>query len=117
MRVAVVDDDRAVRDALKFSLELEGWAVEAWSSGLEFLRHEGALDVGCLVLDCRMPDMDGFSLLSSLALRDLRIPTIMITAPVSPGLRNQALQAGAFSILEKPLSGGVLPENIRRATA
>lgn len=117
MRVAIVDDDRAVRESIKFLLQLEGLAVEVWASGEDFLRHGDGFGVDCLVLDCRMPDMDGFSVLSVLASRNFYVPTIMITAPVTQALRDQALRAGAFGILEKPLSEGVLLDNIRRAMA
>lgn len=113
LRILVVDDDRAVREALKFALELEGLAVEIHASGQALLSAFAPAD--CLVLDYRLPGMDGLSVLAALARRGVRIPTILITAPVTELLRRAACRAGAFAVLEKPLTGGVLMENIQRA--
>jgi FixJ family two-component response regulator len=116
VRVMVVDDDAAVRDSLKFALELEGLSVQTWPSG-QALLESGVLEADCLVLDCKMPEMDGFSVMAVLADRNISIPVILITAPVTGAMRRQAAQIGAFSLLEKPLDGGVLLESIRCATA
>jgi FixJ family two-component response regulator len=114
LRITVVDDDSAVRDSLKFALELEGWAVETRSSGRALLDDMPAAD--CLILDYRMPDMDGIAVMGVLAERHKSIPTILITAPLTAAVKTAARQAGAFSILEKPLTDGKLVENIRHAT-
>jgi two-component system response regulator FixJ len=113
-RVFVVDDDQAVRDSLKFALQLEGLAVDAVACGADLLRN---LDFkpDCLVLDCQMPEMDGFAVMAALAERRIDIPTILITAPLTGALCRRAARAGAFSILEKPLSDGVLLRNILHA--
>jgi two-component system response regulator FixJ len=112
--VFIVDDDQAVRDSLKFALQLEGLAVDAVACGADLLRNLD-LKADCLVLDCQMPGMDGFAVMAALAERRINIPTIMITAPLTGALRRQAEKAGAFSILEKPLSDGVLLQNILHA--
>jgi two-component system, LuxR family, response regulator FixJ len=114
--VFIVDDDQAVRDSLKFALQLEGLAVDAVACGADLLRNLD-LKADCLVLDCQMPEMDGFAVMAALAERRINIPTIMITAPLTGALRRQAEKAGAFSILEKPLSNGVLLQNILHAVA
>lgn len=113
LHVLVVDDDQAVRDALKFALELEGLRVETCASGRELLAKSPSAD--CLVLDYKMPGMDGFAVLSALAARQINIPTILITAPVTEAISGAARRAGVFSVLEKPLTDGVLLENIRHA--
>lgn len=115
-RVLVVDDDRAVRDSLKFSLQLEGLAVDALASGFDLLHHPD-LKADCLVLDCKMPGMDAFAVMSALAERGIAIPTILITARLTDPLHKQAEMAGAFSILEKPLNDGVLLRDILHALA
>lgn len=113
LRVLVVDDDKAVRESLKFTLELEGLAVEIHASGRDMM--SGMTEADCLVLDYKMPGMDGLAVLAALAAHNVKIPTILITAPVTELIRRAARRAGAFSVLEKPLTGGVLLENIRDA--
>lgn len=115
LRILVVDDDLAVRQSLKFELELEGMQVDSYASGGAFLDDIRPAD--CLVLDYRMPGMDGFALMAELNERAIRIPTILITAPVTPGIRRGAQTAGADLVLEKPLTGKVLVDNIRQLTA
>ena len=114
--ILVVDNDLAVRDSLKFALQLEGMAVDALASGPDLLR-DADLAADCLVLDCKMPEMDGFAVMAELAARGVVIPTILITAPLTNALRRQAEKAGAVSILEKPLSDGVLLRTILGALA
>ena len=112
-RVLVVDDDLAVCDALKFALELEGFCVETCNSGADLLAGTPSAD--CLVLDYKMPGMDGLAVLAALTARQVDIPTILITAPLTQSIVDAARRAGVFCVLEKPLSDGVLLENIRHA--
>jgi two-component system response regulator FixJ len=115
IRVVIVDDDRAVRDSLKFALQIDGLAVRTYDSGLRLLRDDDFAGTDCLVLDCKMPDMDGFAVMTELAARAVTIPVILITAPVTDRIRQQAKRAGFFSILEKPLLNGILADHVRRA--
>lgn len=115
IRVVIVDDDRAVRESLKFSLLLDGVAVRTHDSGLKLLREGDLAAADCLILDYRMPDMDGFAVLAELATREITVPVILITAPVTDRVREQAKQAGVFSVLEKPLLNGILLDHVRRA--
>lgn len=89
-------------------------AVTTHASAGAFLAGAPAAD--CLILDYRMPEMDGLAMLDALAERQWRIPAILITAPVTEGILEAACRAGAFSVLEKPLSTSALVENIHRAT-
>lgn len=114
--ILVVDDDRAVRESLKFALELEGLTVMACDGGPALLCHPDLAKAGCLVLDHKMPAMDGLAVMNELAARGIAIPTILITAPVTEMLRQRAKKAGAFAVLEKPLLDNVLIQNVRRAT-
>jgi two-component system response regulator FixJ len=111
--ILIVDDDSAVRDSLKFSLELEGLAVRVCSSGADLLRHPDLDQAQCLVLDYHMPSMDGFQLLEQLGRSDARPPVILITGPVTPRVREQAARAGVAHILEKPLLDSALIDRIR----
>jgi two-component system, LuxR family, response regulator FixJ len=113
--VLVVDDDEAVRDSLKFALELEGIAVSLCADGFELLRHPDLDRARCVVLDYRMPTLDGFEVLDRLG--DLRpeLPIILITSHLSASLRSRAARAHVLRVLEKPLSDSALSENIRIA--
>jgi two-component system, LuxR family, response regulator FixJ len=113
--VLVLDDDEAVRDSLKFSLELEGLVVRVCADGLELLTHPDLDRARCLVLDCRMPTMDGFEVLARLADRRPELPVILITSHVSTSLRVRAAGAKVLQVLEKPLTDSALIENIRSA--
>jgi two-component system response regulator FixJ len=112
--VIVVDDDHAVRESLKFDLELEGLSVQALAGAAELLACPDLDKADCLVLDCKMPAMDGFAVLDALAGR-ITVPVILITAPVTETLRRRAERAGVFRVLEKPLLDKTLLKNIREA--
>jgi len=116
-RVHLVDDDRAVRDSLKFALELEGLAVQTWESGNQLLSDGDLSAADCLVLDCKMPGLDGFALIAALAGRNVKVPIIMITAPVTDAVCRQAVAAGVYCVLEKPLLDSILSDTVRRALA
>ena len=108
-----VDDDQAVRESLKFALELDGLAVDTCDSGDELLRHPHLADARCLVLDYKMPGMNGFSLIAELKRRNVTLPVILITAPLSREVERLASVAGIAGVLEKPLLEDVLVEKIR----
>ena len=72
--VVVIDDDPAVLGALKFALELEGFSVAAYRSGSELLAEAELPESGCLVIDFKLPDMDGLSLLAALSDRAVGFP-------------------------------------------
>lgn len=114
--VLVVDDDEAVRGALKFSLELEGFDVRLYD-GREMLLADRDLPAeGCLVIDHRSPDMDGLALLRDLRARQVEMPAIlMVSDHLSEKLRGRATGAGVLNVLEKPLSDSALIESIRHA--
>jgi two-component system, LuxR family, response regulator FixJ len=106
--VFVVDDDLAVRESLKFALELEGLVVRVCASGAELLRHPDLRQAGCLVMECKMPLMDGFEVLDILAARRTELPVILLTSFATDAFRRRAAASGAKFILEKPLLNGSL---------
>lgn len=112
--VILVDDDQAVRNSLKFSLELEGFAVEAYSSPENLLAKPDLPECGCLVLDFKLPEMNGLQLLKELRLRKVWLPALLITSNPSLALRQQASAAGV-QVVEKPLLGDTLVEGIHSA--
>ena len=112
--VVVVDDDPAVSSSLKFSLELEGFAVRIYSSAAELLA-EGKLDeTDCLVVDQRMPDMNGMELIARLRDRQVRTPAILLVSQHNPAVSMRAALADV-PIVEKPLLNDALVEKIREA--
>lgn len=115
--IIVVDDDKAVRDAISFSLRLEGMDVRVYDSAQSLFGYPGFSHADCFVIDHRMPEIDGFALGDMLTAQGLTAPRIMITAPVNAQLRKRASASGFFAILEKPLLGDLLPRTIRAALA
>ena len=112
--VLVVDDDSAVKNSLKFMIEVEGFEVNAYSSAHELLNKDSLPANSCLVTDYHMPDMTGLELVAHLRDRRISIPAILMTAHPTDILRNRAAAAG-ISIVEKPLLGGDLLDAIRDA--
>lgn len=113
--VIVVDDDAAVRDSLKFALELEGMAVRVYRCGRELLDDPDLPPDGCLVVDYAMPAMNGVELVDCLRQRDVLLPAILITSKASHALRDRAHRAGIGRVLEKPLDDSSLADSIRAA--
>jgi FixJ family two-component response regulator len=107
-RIAVVDDDAAVRKALTRVLDAASYRVETFAGAREFI---GALTRGppaCALSDLQMPDMTGLELQQHLARAGISIPMIVITAHDEPGSRERCLAAGATAYLLKPLRKTVL---------
>jgi len=114
--VTIVDDDAGVRDSLALLLGLHGYAVRAYASGealLDAVRDDWR---GCLLIDLRMPGMDGLALQTELAARSISLPVIILTAHGDAGNARSALKAGAFDFLEKPVDDALLIEMIEAAT-
>jgi len=115
--VLVVDDDAAVRSALKFALEVEGLQVRDYAGPVALLADKNMPPFGCLVVDYRMPVMDGLELIAVLRERGIKTPAIIITGRTSRDLDGQAARLGVRQVLEKPLSDDALIAAIRSALA
>ena len=116
LTVVVVEDDEAVRDSLKFSLVIEGFAVRAFSSGPQLLAEPSLSPGDCYVVDQNMPGMSGLDLISTLRARNLTAPAILITSHPSAAVRDRAAAAGV-AIVEKPLLDFTLLNSVRRSLA
>src|SRR5579859_3992154 len=92
-----------------------GYCAEAFSSAKEFLGSPLLNETKCLILDLRMPGMNGLELQCCLADQGRRIPIIFITAQENEVFRREAMQAGAVQFLQKPVSEDVLLHAIRSA--
>jgi len=109
--VVVVDDDPAVRDSLKFSLEIEGFTVLVYADAGELL-HAGELPFcNCLVVDQRLPGMSGLDLIASLRKRQVDAPAILITSQPTVAVSERAAKTDV-PIVEKPLLGNALLDKI-----
>ncbi|MGE0358776.1 MAG: response regulator transcription factor [Burkholderiales bacterium] len=115
--VHVIDDDRAVRDSLRWLLEGEGLDVRTHASAEEFLAVLGEGPPACAIVDIRMPGMSGLELQEALALRHARLPLVFVTAHGDVPLAVAAMRRGAIDFVEKPFSDGQLVESVRRALA
>jgi FixJ family two-component response regulator len=112
--VIIIDDDFAVRNSLKFSLEIEGLTVRSYATGAELLSAGDFALCNCLVVDQNMPGLNGLDLITLLRARHFAAPAILITSHPSSSLRERAQQAGV-PIVEKPLLGNALLDKIRDA--
>ena len=113
--VSIVDDDESLRRSLRNLLESVGFRVEAFASAEAFLESIHQEQTGCLVLDLRMPGMNGFDLLRRLSSTGSRIPVIILTAHGDDEARQQSLHAGAVAFLSKPFNGNALLDAVRTA--
>ena len=106
--VFIVDDDNAVRDAIGLLLGLRGYATRSFASGSEFLKAISAEARGCILLDVRMPDVDGLEVQAELGTRGITLPIIILTAHGDVATARATLKTGAFDFLEKPIDDAVL---------
>ena len=115
--VIVVDNDAAVRNSLKFSLELEGLSVRLFEDGAELLAATDLPRNGCFVIDYNMPGMNGIELVARLRQRGVDSPAILIASQVSDDLYDRAKRSGYRRVLEKPLYDSELLDTIHAALA
>jgi len=100
--MAIVDDDDALRTSLDNLLRSVGFRAHGFSSAEAFLRSDHARETACLILDIRMPGMNGLELQRQMMAADWQIPIIFITSHVDDEARARALDAGAVAFLYKP---------------
>ncbi|HZN30630.1 MAG TPA: response regulator [Xanthobacteraceae bacterium] len=114
--VGIVDDDPAVRNSLKFSLEIEGFAVGVYANAEELLTENDLSRFRCLVIDQHLPGLSGLDLVTKLRERRVAVPVILITTHPSRAVAARAEKA-AVPIVEKPLLGNALLDEIRSLMA
>jgi two-component system response regulator FixJ len=114
--ILVIDDDSAVRRSLKFSLELEGYAVRTYADGRALLDDAHLPAGGCLVVDQVMPGMSGLDVVDALRTRGVSMPAVLIVSSTNHTLRQRASAAGV-AVVEKPFFGNGLVEAIREVLA
>jgi two-component system response regulator FixJ len=114
----VIDDDEAVRRALAMQLRSAGIPAETHASGLAFLEALPSLEeasVGCLLVDVRMPGLDGVDLVHRLKACGFRRPVIVMTAHGDVSTAVKAMKAGALDFIEKPFEDEVLLDALEMA--
>jgi FixJ family two-component response regulator len=115
--VFVVDDDASIRDAVKKLLASVGLRAETFGSAHEFLSRKRPETPACLVLDVRLPDLDGLEFQRALAEANVHIPIIFITGHADVPMTVRAMKAGAVEFLTKPFRGQELLGAIQEAIA
>jgi len=116
-KVLLVDDDAAVRNALRRVLEHRGYRVFACSSGGEALERLAAGGYDAMVSDVRMPGMSGLKLLRAVREHDLDLPVILVTGNPDLASATEAVEYGAFQYLIKPVESDRLDEAVDRAAS
>jgi FixJ family two-component response regulator len=115
--VFVVDDDPGALESLRWMLQQADFRVKAFRSSRAFLDSYRPEETGCLVLDVRMPEIDGLALQQTLRERQIRLPIIFITAYGDVPTCARAFRGGAIDFLEKPVNDKLLLEHIERLIA
>lgn len=113
--IVVVDDDESMREALESLLKSVGFRTAICASANEFLTADERGETDCLILDVRMPEMNGLELQKKLIGENCRIPIVFISAHCEQGEKEQALARGAVDFLYKPFSEDSLLGAVRAA--
>src|SRR5438132_5637773 len=113
--VSIVDDDVSVRRSTRRLLRSSGFRAEAFASAEEFLDSKSAGEAACLILDLRMPGMNGLELQRRLSQNGNPVPIIFLSAQASEEDERSALRSGAVQFLRKPVSKEALLGAIRDA--
>ena len=106
--VHLVDDDDSIRRSVGFMLKTSGFRVHSYPSGAELLKEAKALEPGCILLDIRMPGMDGLEVQQALQERGVSLPVVIMTGHGDVPLSVRALKAGAIDFIEKPFEREIL---------
>jgi FixJ family two-component response regulator len=115
--IAVVDDDRSIRDATQDLLRAAGYTTVAFTDAASFIAFQARSSVACLIADMRMPGMSGLDLHTHLAMSGAVIPTVIITAHPAELAAERARAAGIHCLLTKPFTPDELLEHVRDAVA
>lgn len=113
--ISVIDDDAPIRAAIENLLNSLDYRVFTFGSAEAFLRSDGRADTDCVIADINMPVMTGIELLAHLRERGNDVPLICITGFPNAATVRQAMNAGAASVLTKPINGDNLVNEIKRA--
>jgi two-component system response regulator FixJ len=113
--IHIVDDEDAIRRSASFMLKTSGYTVETWSSGVAFLKEVRHAEHGCVLLDVRMPEIDGLEVQKILVERGVTMPVIILTGHGDVSIAVRAMKMGAVEFIEKPFEKAVLVGAIEAA--
>jgi len=111
----LVDDDEAIRHSASFMLRHEGFVVKTYEDGVSFLEQLDSKARGCVLLDLRMPRMDGLAVQQKLTEKGNDLPVIILTGHGDVPVAVQAMKAGAVDFVQKPYEKQTLLKAIERA--
>jgi two-component system, LuxR family, response regulator FixJ len=115
--VHIVDDDDAVRRSAAFMLKHAGYRVECHVSGVAFLKEAKHAERGCVLLDVRMPEMDGLEVQQEMTNNGIDMPIVILTGHGDVDVAVKAMRAGAVNFIEKPYEKETLLYAIEEAHA
>jgi two-component system response regulator FixJ len=113
--VHLIDDDEAIRRSVSFMLRTSDYLVKTYASGVEFLDALATISPGCIVLDVRMPEIDGLEVQARLKELGILLPVVVMTGHGDVGLAVQAMKAGAIDFIEKPFEQATLLAALEQA--
>lgn len=113
--IYVVDDDEAIRRSVSFLLKTSGYRVQTFSSGNEFLKEAKGLAPGVVLLDVRMPDIDGLAVQRQLHADGVLLPVVIMTGHGDIDMAVTAMRGGAVDFIEKPFEKAALLASLGRA--
>ena len=113
--VHLVDDDEAIRRSAGFMLKTSGFRVETYETGVQLLKKVRSLEPGCILLDIRMPEMDGLEVQRELRDAGCMLPVVIMTGHGDVSVAVQAMKAGAIDFIEKPFEKQALLSSLEAA--
>ncbi|MEI9928826.1 MAG: response regulator FixJ [Sphingomonas sp.] len=115
--IHLVDDEEAIRRSASFMLRTSGFDVKTYASGVAFLKEVRGMEPGCILLDVRMPEMDGLEVQRELRARGVALPVVVLTGHGDVSIAVQAMKDGAIDFIEKPFEKAKLLAAIDAAFA
>jgi len=114
--VAVIDDDEAICGSIARLLGAQGYRVQTYTNPREYLDESDAISPACVLVDIRMPDLDGLALFRATRAGGVEVPTIFMTATGDIPVIVEAMKEGAIDLLAKPFTASALRDAVHRAT-
>jgi len=115
--VSIIDDDRLARESLRWLAESAHLSVREFRCGHDFLDHFDRGEPGCVMLDVRMPGINGMELYARLKETGATIPVIIVTGHADVAMAVKAMKAGAYDFVEKPYNDTLMLERLQSAIA
>jgi FixJ family two-component response regulator len=113
--VYIIDDDRMARESLQWLIESAGLTAKVYASGMDFLQEVDGSMSGCVLLDVRMPDINGMELHAKLRQQNVLLPVIIVTGHADVAMAVRAMKAGAHDFIEKPYNDALMLERVQNA--